>query len=431
MQTTPDPLLSVESATAKRSAVASAGVMRPYMPGVRSAFGVLLILTGLMSVLILRWGVSSTTSSPLVTAIAATPSPTPLPTPASVAHAWGANAAMLTLSTQLDASHVFAATGVMPDGRSLLGNEIALDASGTPKTATPGLLDLATRGFTSLGLPAASFDAAPACCASDGRYVIASVEATPGAACSPCDTRYWVYDVVTGKLRLALTGAMSPGNAHVWVSHGKLLAQTSPIGLHVQDLTTGVTTELTVHSGTPTVLAFAWPWLVYADPFAGTHLVNVATGATGATGSDTTLAALHGATSAALDGSTLIAGLPESATGASGAANDLVLLALTGATGASGTTPSLVRLGTFPDPTARVLAASDRVIVFASGQPLVWDRATNHLVRLTDDSTLSVTTALAGDYLVVISAPAGGAPGTPQSVSLYDTALLLVANAQP
>jgi hypothetical protein len=187
-----------------------------------------------------------------------TPTPTPPPFSPSVSYqtAWGTHAAIATYSMTLDATHTFIPSAISPDGTMLLGNErIALSSPTLSVTFQGGYYDLATRHFTAIGV---SDGGDPVqCCATDGRFLIASDQTEPGAPFGSDGIRYWVYDRQTGRLRqVGKTGAPLDVIA---VTNGLLITSSTVI-----NLVTGTASPLSGATPGYGDVAYSWPYLVYA-----------------------------------------------------------------------------------------------------------------------------------------------------------------------
>jgi len=200
--------------------------------------------------------------------------------------AWGSSAIVANVSTTLDSTHVFEASSPSTDGRSLLGYELTLDASGAVLTTTQaqaGAFDLASRSFSPIGV-ADNPNYPATCCQDDGRFLVAADSSAPGATCGVCNIRLWSYDLTTGHLRQVATGGDFGGagiqnytlsNGYLVIGYGSTLV--------VANLATGNIGPL---SGLPAnygyqLLAFTWPYIVYAQqtPSAPTiHAYDLATG---------------------------------------------------------------------------------------------------------------------------------------------------------
>lgn len=214
--------------------------------------------------------------------------PTPIPSPLVDARtAWGTISPVATVSTRVDATHIFQPTGITPDGKTLVGVLQPVDASGQiaqGQSTQAGLLDVASQRFTAIGV-SSDPNYPPGCCQSDGRFVVATDSTAPGATCGICHVRIWSYDTATRQLWQVAVGGQYQGILGTYLNHGLLVMSTGEgVQLQVADLA-----ARTIHAlPQPTangqsqvwVSAFVWPYLVYyhqtnagADP----HVYNLVT----------------------------------------------------------------------------------------------------------------------------------------------------------
>lgn len=200
--------------------------------------------------------------------------------------AWGASAIVANVSTTLDRTHVFEASSPSTDGRSLLGYELTLDASGAVLTTTQaqaGIFDITSRSFSPIGV-ADNPNYPATCCQDDGRFLVAADSSAPGATCGVCNIRLWSYDLTTGHLRTVAVGGDFGGvgiqnytlsNGYLVIGYGSTIV--------VADLATGSIGPLSGLSANYgyQLLGFTWPYIVYAQqtPSAPTiHAYDLATG---------------------------------------------------------------------------------------------------------------------------------------------------------
>ena len=189
----------------------------------------------------------------------ATPDPTPPPFSPSVGYqtAWGSHAVTADYSMVLDSTHIFIPSAISPDGTILLGNEKITSSKPTFSVIFQGgYYDLATRHFTAIGV---SDGGDPVqCCATDGRFLVASDQTEPGAPFGSDGIRNWAYDRKTGRLRqLGKTG--DPLDM-IAVTHRLLITSSSVI-----NLVTGTTSPLSGATPGYGDIAYSWPYLVYAE----------------------------------------------------------------------------------------------------------------------------------------------------------------------
>ncbi len=193
----------------------------------------------------------------------------------SPAQAWGPNAAVATVSTQLDATHFMPGATLSPDGHSLYWYELTL-VNGTVSSTLPaeaGYLDVASHRFTRIGVASlpkcfgASCQDSPGpyyldCCQTDGRYLIADSAGYPGPDCGGC---YWSYDLRTGDLREVVDGNHFPLISTTLLDHG-VFVFSSQMGIGVADLAAHTLKQLAGTTNGAQLDAFAWPYVVYGMP---------------------------------------------------------------------------------------------------------------------------------------------------------------------
>ena len=183
--------------------------------------------------------------------------------------AWGQGAETVSLTTQLDASHVFVGGALSPDGHTLLGYRAPLPPSGTPATgnlptgtAEEGLYEIATHQFTPIGIAnQAAFP--PMAIALDGRYAIVEDYDQPQATGAVLHLRVWAYDLVTHQMQVT-RGSTYQGLLGVAYGHG-LVVMTTTVGIEVQDLAAQRTTQLAQTATNAKVVGFTWPYVLYGQ----------------------------------------------------------------------------------------------------------------------------------------------------------------------
>ncbi len=369
-------------------------------------------------------------TSPLTT-IKATPSPTmsaptmtpalsptaapPLSPVADVATAWGPNAGK-AINPVFDGKHFITPAAVTPDGRYLVGNEAALPIGSVPATNQPGLLVVATERFQPLGT-GTSFSAVN-CCLTDGRFYVGSDSDAPQATCGVCHLRLWSYDSQTGTVREIASGASNGGLLGWLLSNGVVMYQTQLSGLYEVTLATGATNHIVPAppEGDVVLLAFTWPYLVYAlRPTTGVvaHVRDLSTGQDIALHQLDAIAGSIGFHRwATVAGDTLFIIVPSDP--ASDGLSTLTTVYELDHLLDPGST--LTVLATYGGDLGPVLGANARVVGF---QAAVWDRAERRFVSF--DRLGENPQALSGNYLLVTSLFHAGMPG---QVALYDTSRL-------
>lgn len=360
-------------------------------------------------------------STPTVRAATATSTPTTRAITAQ--QAWGANAATLTLDTQIDATHVFFASTISPDGKRLLG--YLAPVHGTAGTQNQiGYYDIATHHFTASGI-AQPWPAPPICCQTDGHYLLAALDTAPGATCGLCHRIYYSYDMDTGQLWQIAKGTDYGEVQNAFLDQGFVLLNTGQ-GLFEADLATRMVTHVQYPSGSTQIVSFAWPYLIYSVP-----LLNSSTPATHAynltTQADVALPQLDnlqvkGGIGATVTGSTLFL----TQTTNINATHAITTLFEYDAFFSSSAAPRA--LATYGDQLV-VRAANTRLVAFYGS--LVWDRVEQRLVAFATDGQPGggVSVALSGHYLVVIQSTGSFGAIAPQHVTVYDTDTLPTAPA--
>ncbi len=369
---------------------------------------------------------------------AGTPSPSPSATATTaeavtIAQAWGADAARNAVTTQIDATHVFEASALTRDGSTLLGSEIAL-SGGTPTTASAGMLSIASRQFTSIGVSGLGWYP-PTSFASDGRYVVTEDSAAPGATCGVCHVRFWAYDLATRHLwQVAVGSDYQGGILAVWFDHGLLLMNTYE-GPRVANLATHTVTPLTGVPASGQILAFTWPYVVYNSPVDGATSAITVRARDLVTNTDVALpylASLYSTASSvslvnlAITGDTLFYSVTPSSPAADTNMNTLYEVDHFLAPGTQAH-----RLATFDSNSLGELKAANQRLVLLMGG--AWDRVQQRFVAFGTGSDSGgpgrVDAALAGNYLAIFRST--GTQGIPvaEQVSIYDTTRLPTGGA--
>lgn len=336
------------------------------------------------------------TDTAQVTATAATAARSYSPS-VSAQTAWGSPPDKQTFTTRIDATHFFAADGILPDGHTLLGDSLTVNGDGTLSqtgTARAGLFDAETRHFTPIGVSARE-PYMPECCVTDGRFVVATDSDAFGATCGLCHLRYWSYDTETGTLRQVATGSDFEEIMGSAMSHG-LLAMWTFEGIQVANLATGTITRLNIAPASlmQPIRAFSWPYLVYSIEEAnGTTPIRVRDMRTG---KDETLA-VPGTdrTTLAIAGETLFAAVTTS----DGGMTTLYQMdnILSGAGGWHTIATSAGGLGLTGE-------ANDRLVACGA---VVWDRAERRFVTLDmSQSGSGGVISFNGNYLMIGISPA-------------------------
>ena len=345
--------------------------------------------------------------------------------------AWHGAGETASFTTALGASHAFLVGGVTPDGSGLAGAYVTLASDGTISAtdqAQAGMLDVATRQFTAMGL--AQQEPYLGCCTADGRFLFASDYNQPQETCGVCHLQYWADDTQKRTLRLVATGQKYQELLGGALDHG-LLVFNSNLGLYVANLVTGVVTPLPgMPANAQTWLdGYNWPYVAYSYEPANassntppvTEVHNLATGV------DTQLPQLApvcqtGGDNIAISGDTLFCTVfyqdtnPASSNAGSG---QTVLYELDHFLDPSAQPHAIAKYAGF----LPLTGANARLVAF--GQ-VVWDRVERCFV--TDDPTASrpsAIMALAGDYLAV--ATPQNATSAVQTVAIYDTTKLPAA----
>lgn len=358
----------------------------------------------------------------LVPTVTPSPSPTTVPTatatpaPAlpTVSQSWGANAAQATVMMQLDATHRFVATNITPDGAELLGSEIA------PTGTQIGMLVVATKAFIPFTPPATVKFAQPHCCIADSRFALITDTVVSGATCAACNVRYSAFDLDTRTVHPVAIGSSFGGITGAWLDHHLLVLQTGTAGIQIFDLTAAqlVPTPLIALSpGDPPpvqAIAFQWPDLIYnaakanATPALRVRDLSAQT--------DMPLTALNATLPASVTNLSVV--FTNDTLFCAYAQRDAIQIVEFDHVTTGGTT--VMPLTTYPDSHGTLVAANDRLIVFAGQYPFAWDRAERHWVVLSDAATAGTAASvmLAGHFLAVIEMMN---TTTAQQVTIYDT----------
>lgn len=335
----------------------------------------------------------------------------PLSPSATIQQAWGPNATQATLTTRLDATHVFVAQGLTPDGTRLLGYEYTLTSSGTVADTVPaqaGLLGMATKAFTAIGL-ATSPEYPPVIFQSDGRYVVAMDSNQPGATGAALHERYWAYDMLTHQIRVVAVGAQYQGISSARLSHG-LLVMSTGLGIQVADLGARTIKPLPGTATQTLVMAYTWPYVVDGS----TQVHDLATGQ---------VVPLPQLPPTPIGSSEWGMGISGDTVFYSESSPQLTTLYELDHLLAAG--PQWRLVGAFGADLGGIVGANARVVALRAA---AWDRAEGQFVTfgITSGGTPGYGDALNGDYLALFQpVGAGGTPGVLR-VDVYDTARLPV-----
>lgn len=339
------------------------------------------------------------------------PTATSLPTTRAITalQAWGANAATRILDTKIDATHTFRASSISPDGKMLLGYRTLIQPADGAQ-AQSGYFDIATRHFTAIGIAQPALTP-PNCCQTDGRYLLATLDTSPGATCGLCHRIYYSYDMDTGQLWQIAKGGDYGMVQRLAIDHGIVMLSTGQ-GIYQANLAAHTVTPVQLPGGdssSAVVESFTWPYLVYTVASA-THAYDLATRADVALPQFDKLHA-GGVTT----GDTLFL----TQTTNIDATHAATILFEDDAFFSSSAAPRA--LATYADQLA-ASAANTRLVAFYGG-PLVWDRVEQRFVTFGTQGQQNdgVSLALSGHFLAVIQTndPLGG--GMPQHVTIYDT----------
>jgi hypothetical protein len=415
--TQPNPVVRIEHGVVVTGPVAEQRTdssQQPFWRGmVAAALVVILIAAALTAILLALppahpYGDAHARLTPTWTA---SPTPTAL---LGVTQSWGPTAAQLTLTTQLDATHIFQATAITPDGTLLLG----LSNDTVHHTSQAGYLRVATKTFQAMGNTGALKLNSPYCCVTDGRFVLLTDTIVSGATCANCNLRYSVFDLMNDTLRQVAVGSSFGGISNAMLDHGVLLLQTVTAGLQMLDLTTPTPTPtafIALDAAAPAPLglvAFTWPDVIYrVAPTPGAPSLTLRLRDL-ATQRDIPLVAtsdpipVNARVSAVLTNDTLFLAFPQHGT----LQVDEWDHATTGGT-------TLKPLATYPDSDGTLLAANARLVTLMGAYPFAWDRAQAHWVALTQTADVTTET-LAGHFLAVMM---GAGTAAPQHITLYDT----------
>lgn len=433
--TQPNPVVRLERGVVLMGAAAyqhqqTKATNQPFWGGMVAAAVVVVVISAVLAGMLLA--LPPTTSrvggqvlpTPTPSVPPSTPTATPLPALPTVTQSWGQNAVSQTLSTQLDATHLFQATAISPDGSLLLGT-LSIAGQLTPEV---GFVNVRSRHFQTLD-PSGKFTfITPHCCQTDGRFILVTDVVVSGASCAACNVRYTVFDLWTSSLRVAAVGSSFGGITGAWLDHGRLLLQTGTSGIQSLDLTAPTLTPTAFIALNPSdpppvsLVTFAWPDVIYSTQFATASTPPQFRLRDLAAGTDVPLTALAGQVpggvpfSMVLSNDTLFFAYPQNDT-----------LRISECDHVTSSAASLKALTTYPDSHGALLTANDRLLIFAGLYPFAWDRAEGHWVALANTaSAADVVVALAGHFLAVMTASGAGAP---QQITLYDTAALPTTGA--
>ncbi len=352
----------------------------------------------------------------------------------SAQQAWGPNAAIMTLNTQLDATHAFRATAISPGGRYLLGYAFLEPDSKSSTSRVTGYFDLTTRRFTALGIPQPSHFP-PDCCTMDTHYLLDIEDTAPGTTGGPNSLAYYSYDLNTKTLWQFAQGTDYGQVVRVLGDHGLVLLGTGQ-GIEVVDLTTHHVTQLQVPVSGATDAgpwAFTWPYIVYSVSQPGGGGTSTTRARDLETGQDIALPQMD-----AIDGGAMGIAGPMSIAG------DTLFIAqaVTNVTN----NPQIGQYVTtlFEDdafftssaPPRRLASyagelraiANARLVSMGTGNAegaIVWDRAEQRFVQvaasINPSYAIQPTASLAGHFLAVMQPLDPNSVSSAQQVTIYDT----------
>lgn len=352
----------------------------------------------------------------------------PTPTPRSLAthaitarQAWGSNAAMRTFDTQIDATHVFQASAISPDGKLLLG--FLTPTQGTAGAQEQaGYYDIATHHFNAIGI-SQPWPEPPDCCQIDGHYLLAAINTMPGATCGLCHRAYYSYDMDTRQLWQIAKGSDYGEVQNTFLDHGHVLLDAGR-GLFEANLATHTIAHVPYPPGSTQILSFALPYLIYsAPPFNSATPLTRAYNLT--TQADVALPQLDnlqvkGGIRAAVTGDTLF--ITQTTNIDTTHATTILYEDDAFLTSSA----SLHTLAAYNEQLG-VVAANTRLVAFYGA--LVWDRTEQRFVALATDGQQArdVNVVLSGHFLAVLQTNNSSGAAMPQHVTIYDTDTLPTA----
>jgi hypothetical protein len=360
----------------------------------------------------------------------------------SAAQAWGTNAAIMTLNTQLDATHAFRATAISPDGRYLLGYAFQEPESKSSTSRNAGFFDLTTRRFTTIGVTQSTYFP-PGCCTMDKHYLLDIADTAPGTTSSPNYLAYYSYDLNTKALWQFAKGTDYGQVERMLNDHGLVLLGTEQ-GIEVVDLTTHHVTQMQapVSGATDVRLwAFTWPYVIYsvlqpAQPGSGGTPTTPARYTTRArdleTGQDIALPqvdAIGGRTMSVAGDTLFIAQAVTNVTNSPQIDQYVTTLFEDDAFFTSSAPPR--RLDSYAGELRAI--ANARLVSMGTGNAegaLVWDRAEQCFVQaaanMNSSYVIQPIASLAGHFLAVMQ-PTDPNGANAQQVTIYDTDTLSTA----
>jgi hypothetical protein len=362
------------------------------------------------------------------TATPAFPTPTLPPTsPALTAQqAWGPNAAIMTVNTQLDATHSFWATAISPDGATLLGVKLTVPGGNAMPSGEAGIFTLANRQFTSIGLSQTPFYAV-GCRQTDGRYLLATYDSAPGTTGAAGHYYYYyTYDRSTGQL-WQMGRRLELGGEPVGVDHGLVVLSSGSVANPATHSITPL--PLPVPSGDQaSVDAYTWPYIIYTvSPSNGAQGTSVTRAHDLETGQDVALPQVDaiGGGAMGIAGTTLFIAQTVTNNPPPGIGPYVTTLFEDDTFFTSSAPPR--RLASYAGRLGAVANARLVNLSTADGGGGVWDRAEQRFVLLVPPPAYGYSTnlfnavSLAGHFLAVMQPmdPNGGSDA--QQVTIYDT----------
>jgi hypothetical protein len=366
------------------------------------------------------------------TATPAFPTPTLPPTSPAInaQQAWGPNAAIMTLNTQLDATHSFWATAISPDGATLLGVKVTDSSGNGLPSGEAGIFSLANRQFTSIGLSQSPFYAL-GCCQTDGRYLLARYDSDPGATGASGHLYYYTYDRSTGQL-WQMGRSFELGGDPVGIDHGLVLLSSGSVANPATHSITPL--PLPVPSGEQASLdAYTWPYIIYTvSPSNGTQGTSVTRARDLETGQDIALPQVDaiGGGAMGIAGTTLFIAQAVTNNPQTGTGPYVTTLFEDDAFFTSSAPPR--RLASYTGALGAI-ANARLVNLSTSDGGVVWDRAEQRFVLLVPPPAYGYSTnlfnavSLAGHFLAVIQLMDPNGSSDAQQVTIYDTNTLRTA----